>query len=102
MAEVVSTLYWLPLVDYLRRKLAEVRSTKLADRLVRREHCRAPPMPEWTLHDFRRLVSTAVHDQLGVQPHIVEAVGHVGHLGGTQSGFEIGPTKPPCCCVGPR
>jgi integrase len=38
----------------------------------------------WRLHDLRRTVSTRMHDQLGIQPHIVEAVlNHVsGHKGG--------------------
>jgi len=38
----------------------------------------------WRLHDLRRLVSTTMHDKLGIQPHIVEHIlGHVGHQGGT-------------------
>jgi len=37
----------------------------------------------WVLHDLRRLVSTTMHDKLGVAPHVVESVlGHVGHQGG--------------------
>ena len=38
----------------------------------------------WRVHDLRRTVSTGMHDRLGVQPHIVEAVlGHIsGHKGG--------------------
>ena len=41
------------------------------------------PMPHWTLHDLRRTVSTGMHVELGILPHIVEAVlGHVGHQGG--------------------
>ena len=44
---------------------------------------RAPSQP-WVLHDFRRAISTAMHERLGVDPHIVEAVlGHVGHRSGT-------------------
>src|SRR5262249_1035503 len=32
----------------------------------------------WTVHDFRRSVSTTLHEDLGIQPHIVEAIlGHV-------------------------
>jgi integrase len=40
-------------------------------------------LPYWTLHDLRRTVATGMAD-LGVQPHIVEAVlNHVsGHKGG--------------------
>jgi integrase len=48
------------------------------------------PMPEWTLHDFRRLISTAMHDRLGIMPHVVEAVlGHVGHQGGTAGRYNL-------------
>src|SRR6516165_9566865 len=41
-------------------------------------------IPAWRLHDLRRTVSTRLHDELGIQPHIVEAVlNHVsGHKGG--------------------
>jgi len=41
------------------------------------------PLPHWTLHDLRRTVATRMAD-LGVQPHIIEAVlNHVsGHKGG--------------------
>jgi integrase len=39
---------------------------------------------DWTLHDFRRSLSTALHGRFGVPPYIVETVlGHVsGHKGG--------------------
>jgi integrase len=48
------------------------------------------PMPDWTVHDFRRLVSTAMHGRLGVMPHVVEAVlGHVGHQGGTAGRYNL-------------
>jgi integrase len=41
------------------------------------------PLKPWTLHDFRRLVSTVMHEQLQIQPHVVEAcLGHVGHQRG--------------------
>jgi integrase len=44
---------------------------------------RAPIAP-WVLHDLRRTVSTGLNGELGVQPHIVEAVlGH--HQGGIAS-----------------
>lgn len=33
---------------------------------------------DWTLHDFRRVLSTRLHETLGVQPHVVESLlGHV-------------------------
>jgi integrase len=42
------------------------------------------PMPAWVLHDFRRYLSTTMHERLGVAPHIIESIlGHVGHQGGT-------------------
>jgi integrase len=47
------------------------------------------PMLDWTLHDFRRVISTAMHDQLGIPPHVVEAVlGHVGHQAGTPGRYN--------------
>ena len=47
-------------------------------------------MPGWTLHDFRRLISTAMHDRLGVLPHVVESVlGHVGHQAGTPGRYNL-------------
>jgi integrase len=36
------------------------------------------PIASWTLHDIRRFVSTTLHERLGVQPHVVEAV--LAHL----------------------
>jgi integrase len=37
-----------------------------------------PPMLPWHLHDIRRALSTTMHDDLGILPHIVEAcLGHV-------------------------
>ena len=33
---------------------------------------------EWALHDIRRFVSTTLHERLGVEPHIVEAI--LAHL----------------------
>ena len=41
-------------------------------------------IPEWWLHDFRRTVSTTMHERLAVQPHVVEAV--LGHVTGHRSG----------------
>lgn len=43
----------------------------------------AKPLPHWTIHDIRRTVATRMAE-LGVQPHIIEAVlNHVsGHKGG--------------------
>ena len=41
-------------------------------------------MEDWRLHDFRRTLSTVMHEQLGVQPHVVEAV--LNHISGHQGG----------------
>jgi integrase len=47
-------------------------------------------MPAWTLHDFRRLLSTTLHEQLGILPHVVEAaLGHVGHQAGTPGRYNL-------------
>jgi integrase len=42
------------------------------------------PLPAWVLHDFRRAVSTALHERFGVPPHIVEAI--LGHVDGHKAG----------------
>ena len=41
-------------------------------------------LEHWTLHDFRRSVSTALHDRFGVPPHVVEVL--LGHAGGHKGG----------------
>jgi integrase len=41
-------------------------------------------MVPWRLHDLRRTMDTRMHDDLGVQPHIVEAV--VNHKSGHKRG----------------
>jgi integrase len=41
---------------------------------------------DWTPHDFRRSLSTALHERFGVPPHVVEAV--LGHVGGHRSGVS--------------
>jgi integrase len=41
---------------------------------------------EWVLHDFRRCLSTALHERFGVQPHVVEAI--LGHVSGHKSGVR--------------
>jgi integrase len=47
-------------------------------------------MPQWCVHDFRRLISTALHDRLGTMPHVVEAIlGHVGHQAGTPGRYNL-------------
>jgi integrase len=48
-----------------------------------RKACGREPMPSWTVHDLRRSLSTHMNEQLGVQPHIVEAVlNHISHKAG--------------------
>jgi integrase len=44
------------------------------------------PVREWRLHDFRRAMSTAMHERLGVMPHVVEAA--LGHVDGHRSGVS--------------
>ena len=56
---------------------AQKRTLEAAIMAARGEN--ADPMPHWTLHDFRRAMSTTMHERLGIAPHIVEAcLGHVG------------------------
>jgi integrase len=55
-----------------------------------REAVSGEPMPPWTLHDCRRLVSTRMHERLLIQPHIVESIlGHVGHQAGTPGRYNL-------------
>jgi integrase len=43
----------------------------------------------WVLHDFRRYVSTAMHERFGILPHVVESVlGHVGHQAGVAGRYN--------------
>jgi integrase len=39
---------------------------------------------DWTLHDFRRSLSTALHERFGILPHVVEAI--LGHANGHKAG----------------
>ena len=39
---------------------------------------------DWTPHDFRRSLSTALHERFGVPPHVIEAA--LGHIGGHKAG----------------
>jgi integrase len=41
-------------------------------------------LEHWTLHDFRRSVSTALHEHFDVPPHVVEEI--LGHAGGHKGG----------------
>jgi integrase len=39
---------------------------------------------EWRVHDFRRSLSTSLHERFGVQPNVVEVI--LGHVGGHKGG----------------
>ena len=45
---------------------------------------RGDAIPDWRLHDLRRTLSTRMHDELGIAPHIVEAV--LNHISGHRAG----------------
>jgi integrase len=42
-------------------------------------------LEHWTLHDFRRSLSTALHERFGILPHVVETL--LGHASGHKSGI---------------
>ncbi len=50
-----------------------------------RDEAGQDPMSAWRLHDFRRAISTAMHGELRILPHIVEAV--LGHVQGGVAGI---------------
>jgi integrase len=45
---------------------------------------RGRSLDHWTPHDFRRVVSTTMHERLGVPPHIVEVI--LNHVNGHKAG----------------
>jgi hypothetical protein len=55
---------------------------ELDARITKAHHGRA--LNDWTLHDFRRSLSTSLHERFGVPPHVVETI--LGHVGGHKSG----------------
>lgn len=68
----------------------EALDERIADKTKRR-------LPHWTPHDLRRAFSTYAHE-LGVEPHIVEAVinhisGHRGGVAGTYNRARYEPAK---------
>jgi integrase len=63
---------WGHAKDRLDERIAEARKAS-----------KAKPMPAWVLHDIRRTVATRLGD-LGVQPHVVEAV--LNHQSGVKRG----------------
>jgi integrase len=53
-----------------------IHKTRLDARIVKD----GGPILPWVHHDFRRSMSTTMHERLGIQPQVVEAcLGHVGH-----------------------
>ncbi len=49
-----------------------------------------PPLPGWWQHDFRRLVSTRMHEDLRIEPHIVDIVlSHAGIQSGTRGRYNL-------------
>jgi len=44
----------------------------------------AKPLPHWTVHDLRRTAATVMADQLGVLPHVIEAI--LNHVSGHRAG----------------
>jgi len=58
---------------------------------------RGRPLPAWVHHDLRRSVATGMAE-LGIQPHIIEAVlnhvsGHKGGIAGIYNRAQYGPEK---------
>ena len=41
-------------------------------------------LPRWTLHDLRRSAATMMADDLGIQPHVIEAI--LNHVSGHKAG----------------
>jgi len=44
----------------------------------------AAGVKNWTLHDFRRALSTTLHERFGTPPHVVESI--LGHVSGHKAG----------------
>ena len=42
------------------------------------------PMPAWTFHDLRRTLATRMAEDLGILPHVIEAV--LNHISGNKAG----------------
>jgi integrase len=56
----------------------------LDERITAGRKGRAPD--DWTAHDFRRSLSTALRERFGVLPHVVEAL--LGHVGEDKAGVK--------------
>ena len=49
----------------------------------------AKPMEHWSLHDFRRSMSTTMHERLNIEPHVVEeCLGHVTFRAGVSAVYN--------------
>ena len=46
------------------------------------------PMEHWTLHDLRRTMVTMMNEELGIAPHVIEAV--VNHVSGLAKAGVVG------------
>ena len=47
------------------------------------------PIAEWSLHDFRRSMSTTMHERLNIEPHIVEeCLGHATFRSGVSAVYN--------------
>jgi len=57
-----------------------------AGRLKQAKAAGAEPaeMPHWTLHDLRRTADTLMNEELGIQPHVTEAI--LNHVSSQESG----------------
>ena len=46
------------------------------------------PVAGWVTHDFRRAISTALHERFGTAPHVVESI--LGHrIGGIAATYNL-------------
>src|SRR5262245_28411700 len=57
-----------------------------AKRALDRRIAEMQPIASWVPHDFRRLISTALHERFGTPPNVVEAV--LGHVSGHRAGVR--------------
>jgi hypothetical protein len=69
---------WSKAKEQLDQRLLEARQKAFGQK--------AQPMSKWRLHDIRRSVDTHMNDELGIEPHIVEAI--LNHISGHKSGKE--------------
>ncbi len=76
---VFSTTGKTPISGYSRAKSALDKSIKTA-----RKQAGQKDLQPWTLHDFRRSFTTHAHENLGIEPHVVEAI--LNHISGAKSG----------------